>query len=158
MAMPTAATQPNSSLTKRYLVNSTNQKTNCIFFLLIGVIVLLALLPHAAFASSTGGSGLPWESPLQKLQESITGPVAFVLSLLGIVVAGSALIFGGEISGFVKTMIFVVLVVAIIIGAQNMMSSLFGRGAEIGTPKQMATITHQVNELVVPATKPAGVH
>ena len=51
--------------------------------------------------------------------------------MIGIVVAGGVLIFGGDLNGFFRTLIFVVLVMALLVGAQNMMSSFFGRGAEI---------------------------
>lgn len=53
------------------------------------------------------------------------------LSIIGIVVAGGILIFGGELNGFFRTLIFIVLVMALLVGAQNMMSTFFGRGAEI---------------------------
>ena len=46
-------------------------------------------------------------------------------------VAGGILIFGGELNGFFRTLIFIVLVMALLVGAQNMMSTFFGRGAEI---------------------------
>lgn len=77
-----------------------------------------------AFASTTGG-GLPWEGPLQTVKASITGPVAFIISLLAIVTAGVGLVFGGEFSGFIKTLLYIVLVVALIVGAVNFMS-IFG--------------------------------
>jgi type IV secretion system protein VirB2 len=57
--------------------------------------------------------------------------VAFALSLIGIVVSGGTLILGGDLNGFFRTMMFVVLVMALLVGAQNMMSTFFGRGAEI---------------------------
>ena len=41
--------------------------------LLFAVILFLPSLAHAA---STGGSGLEWETPLQKIRDSVTGPVA----------------------------------------------------------------------------------
>jgi hypothetical protein len=50
------------------------------------------------------------------------------------VVAGGILIFGGELNGFFRTLIFIVLVMALLVGAQNMMSTFFGRGAEIAGP------------------------
>ena len=54
-----------------------------------------------------------------------------LLSIIGIVVAGGVLIFGGELNGFFRTLIFIVLVMALLVGAQNMMGTFFGRGAEI---------------------------
>ncbi|EWS66550.1 conjugal transfer protein TrbC [Hydrogenophaga sp. T4] len=61
----------------------------------------------------------------------MTGPVAFALSIVGIVIAGGVLIFGGDLNGFFRTLIFIVLVMALLVGAQNMMGTFFGRGAEI---------------------------
>jgi type IV secretion system protein VirB2 len=100
----------------------------------IGRLVLLALvlsllsLPTLALANATGG-GLPYEDGLKKLTESIKGPVAFAISLIGIVAAGAALIFGGEMSGFLRTMIFLVLVIAIIVNASNLISFVGGDSA-----------------------------
>ena len=92
---------------------------------LLGLLLLLSLLmPELAHASSSGG--VPWEDPLTKVVDSITGPVAFGISVLAIVGAGCALIFGGDISGFIKTVIYIALVVALIVGAVNVLSSLFG--------------------------------
>jgi len=51
--------------------------------------------------------------------------------MVGIVVAGGALVMGGDLSGFFRTLVFIVLVLAFLVGAQNMMSNFFGRGAEI---------------------------
>jgi len=72
--------------------------------------------------ASTSSQGLPWEDPLTTIKASITGPVAMVISLLAIVAAGFALVFGGEFSGFVKSIIYVVLVIAMIVGAANILS------------------------------------
>jgi type IV secretory pathway VirB2 component (pilin) len=99
-----------------------------------GMIVLLAfvlLAPEPAFASEGTGGSLPYESWLTSLRNSVTGPVAFALSIIGIVIAGGVLIFGGDLNGFFRTLIFIVLVMALLVGAQNMMSTFFGRGAEI---------------------------
>ena len=77
----------------------------------------------SAHASSTG---LPWEDPLSKIVDSITGPVAFGGSVLGIVVAGLTLIFGGEMDGFVQKIMMIALIVSIIVGAVNLLTLLFG--------------------------------
>lgn len=100
----------------------------------IGAAILLAfilLAPHHAFASEGTGGSLPYESWLTNLRNSVTGPVAFALSIIGIVIAGGVLIFGGDLNGFFRTLIFLVLVMALLVGAQNVMSTFFGRGAEI---------------------------
>jgi len=103
-------------------------------YLYMGIIALLAiaiLAPTSAFASEGTGGSLPYESWLTNLRNSVSGPVAFTLSIIGIVVAGGVLIFGGELNGFFRTLIFIVLVMALLVGAQNMMGTFFGRGAEI---------------------------
>jgi len=99
-----------------------------------GAVILLAFVllnPHHAFASEGTGGSLPYEDWLSNLRNSVTGPVAFSLSLIGIVIAGGVLIFGGDLNGFFRTLIFLVLVMAFLVGAQNVMSTFFGRGAEI---------------------------
>lgn len=106
-------------------INST-----CWLFLLM----LLLANPDIAHASTGTGGSLPYEPWLVQLQNSVTGPVAFSLSLIGIVVAGGVLIFGGDINGFFRTLIFIVLVMALLVGAQNIMSTLFGKGAVITAP------------------------
>lgn len=103
-------------------------------FFYVGLFALLAfflLSPQLAFASEGTGGSLPYEDWLTNLRNSVTGPVAFSLSIIGIVVAGGVLIFGGELNGFFRTLIFIVLVMALLVGAQNMMSTFFGKGAEI---------------------------
>ncbi len=100
----------------------------------LGLIALLAfflLASQDAMASVGTGGSLPYETWLTNLRNSVTGPVAFTLSMIGIVVAGGILIFGGELNAFFRTMIFIVLVMALLVGAQNVMTTFFGRGAEI---------------------------
>jgi type IV secretion system protein VirB2 len=114
---------------------------------LIGAAILLALVllvPHPAFASEGTGGGLPYENWLVNLRNSVTGPVAFSLPMIGIVVSGGVLIFGGDLNGFVRSMFFVVLVMSFLVGAQNMMSSFFGRGAEIAALGDVAAPQLQV--------------
>jgi type IV secretory pathway VirB2 component (pilin) len=103
---------------------------------LVGVsVLLLAGQAHAA----TGGGGLPWEAPLTTLANSFTGPVPYAISLLGIVVSGSMVIFGGELGYFVRGLLVLVLVIAMIIAAKNFMSGLgLGAGAVVGVPHPAA--------------------
>ncbi|EAJ5683704.1 conjugal transfer protein TrbC [Campylobacter lari] len=93
-----------------------------ILFLVAGISI--------AWASTTG-AGLPWESPLQTIKASITGPVAFVVSILAMVGAGVGLVFGAEFSGFIKTLFSIVLAVSIVIGATNLISIFNTSGALI---------------------------
>ncbi|MCA2452735.1 conjugal transfer system pilin TrbC [Vibrio alginolyticus] len=101
------------------------------FYLGLFALMFLAMALQPAMASEGTGGSLPYESWLTNLRNSVTGPVAFALSMIGIVVAGGILIFGGELNAFFRTLIFLVLVMAMLVGAQNMMSTFFGRGAEL---------------------------
>jgi type IV secretion system protein TrbC len=118
------------------------KKLNLTLVLTLGLLAVV-MTPDAMATTGTGGS-LPYESWLTSLRNSVTGPVAFSLSIIGIVVAGGILIFGGELNAFFRTLIFLVLVMALLVGAQNMMTSFFGHGAELtGQPDSDAMQTEQ---------------
>ncbi|MBN8477334.1 MAG: TrbC/VirB2 family protein [Burkholderiales bacterium] len=106
----------------------------------ISLVVYFALTGHA-FASEAG-TGLEWETPFQSFYRSITGPVAFGISFLGIVVCGALLIFGGEINEFVRRMIMVILVVAVIMFAGNILRRMYAGGAAVITPAAVTQPAH----------------
>lgn len=83
-----------------------------------------------AFAG--GGGGLPWEGPLQQIQQSITGPVAGFIALAAVAVAGGMLIFGGELNDFARRLMYVVLVAGILLGATQIVGLFGASGASIG--------------------------
>ena len=85
----------------------------------------------AAKASSAGGGGLPWEGPLKKIADSLTGPVALAISLIAFVVAGGTLVFGGELSEFARRAVMVVMAVAFLVLGGQFMSTLFGVGGAL---------------------------
>lgn len=98
---------------------------------LFSLMLMLWLVSQDAYAATNAGGGLPYEDWLTALRTSVTGPVAFAISIIGIVVAGGVLIFGGELNAFFRTLIFLVLVMALIIGANNLMTGFFSASAEI---------------------------
>ncbi|HHY0408129.1 conjugal transfer protein TrbC [Vibrio parahaemolyticus] len=87
-------------------------------------VSLSLLFPGLSYAS--GSSGMPWEDPLSKIVDSVTGPIAFGIAVLGIVVAGLTLVFGGQLDGFIQKIAILALVVSLIVLATNVLSSLFG--------------------------------
>jgi len=99
-------------------------------FGVLTLLMLVCLLPEMALASEQSGGGLPYEDWLTKLRKSVSGPVAFGVSIIGVVVTGAALIFGGELNAFFRSMIFLVLVMALLVTANKIVGSFFG-GAEI---------------------------
>jgi type IV secretion system protein VirB2 len=117
----------------RFTPEASFSRATLPYLCLAVLFAYLLLVPGHAFASEGTGGSLPYETWLTNLRNSVTGPVAFSLSIIGLVVSGGTLILGGDLNGFFRTMLFVVLVMALIIGAQNTMSSFFGRGAEIAT-------------------------
>jgi type IV secretory pathway VirB2 component (pilin) len=89
-------------------------------------LFFLMLFSTIAKASQTQGSSLPYESWLKTLQESLSGPAAFSVALIGIFSCGATLIFtGGEIGRFMRSFIYIILVMTMLIGANSLMSNFF---------------------------------
>ena len=83
----------------------------------------LVLVP-AAHAS---GSSMPWEAPLQKILESIEGPVAKIVAVIIIIATGLALAFGDTSGGFRK-LIQIVFGLSIAFAASSFFLSFFSFG------------------------------
>lgn len=101
-------------------------------FIIAGPISLSSMaIPTIASASS--GGGLPWEGPLEQIQQSITGPVAGFIALAAVAVAGGMLIFGGELNDFARRLMYVVLVAGILLGASQIVGLFGATGAVISS-------------------------
>lgn len=98
-----------------------------------GAVALTALIAFASpTLASSGGGGLPWESPLQQIQESITGPVAGFIALAAVAIAGGMLIFGGELNDFARRLCYIALVGGVLLGATQIVGLFGATGATIG--------------------------
>lgn len=97
-----------------------------------GLLVLVALALTSPVLASSGGGGLPWESPLQQIQQSITGPVAGFIALAAVAIAGGMLIFGGELNDFARRLCYIALVGGVLLGATQIVSLFGATGATIG--------------------------
>jgi|WetSurMetagenome_2_1015567.scaffolds.fasta_scaffold271578_1 type IV secretion system protein TrbC len=84
--------------------------------------ILSTLLISNAHATTTG---LPWEGPLEKILDSLTGPVAKILGVLAIVIAGFGIAFGEAGSG-IRRLFQIVLGLSIAFTASSLIVSLFG--------------------------------
>ena len=98
----------------------------------LGLIAFIVVDVAAEPALAGGGGGLPWEGPLQQIQQSITGPVAGFIALAAVAVAGGMLIFGGELNDFARRLMYVVLVAGILLGATQVVGLFGASGASIG--------------------------
>lgn len=97
----------------------------------------LSILNSSPVLSAGGGGGLPWEAPLQQIQQSITGPVAGTIALAAVATAGGMLIFGGELNDFARRLIYIVLVAGILLGATQIVGLFGAGGASIGALPEM---------------------
>lgn len=115
-------------------------------FLGAGAVALVfsAMLAAPALASS-GGGGLPWESPLQQIQQSITGPVAGFIALAAVAIAGGMLIFGGELNDFARRLCYIALVGGVLLGATQIVGLFGATGATIDSlePSILERLTSQ---------------
>ncbi|OPY75011.1 MAG: TrbC/VIRB2 family protein [Syntrophorhabdus sp. PtaU1.Bin050] len=88
-------------------------------FLILGMILLLPVLANAS------GSGLPWETPLQKILDSISGPVAKIAGVIAICLTGLGLAFG-EGGGLLRKCLGIVFGLSIAFSASSFGLSFFG--------------------------------
>nr|AAP82050.1 putative mating pair formation protein [Stenotrophomonas maltophilia] len=109
-------------------------------FLMMLLFLCAAQVMASDAGSGGGGSGLPWEKPIEKIVASISGPVAFGISLLGLIGAGAGLIWGGEMSTFMKTLLYVVLVISLIVFAKGLIGGALFSGASL--PDGVMTYLH----------------
>jgi len=87
----------------------------------------------AAPANASGGSGLPWDAPIQRITDAVSGPVAFGFAFMGLVALGVRWIYGGDLGPVAKGLMTLVIGVAILAGAASFLSVLFGlSGAAVG--------------------------
>lgn len=97
------------------------------------VLTAMAIGLHGEPVFAGSGGGLPWEGPLERIQESITGPVAGFIALAAVAVAGGMLIFGGELNDFARRLMYIVLVAGILLGATQIVQLFGATGASIAS-------------------------
>ena len=74
--------------------------------------------------ANAAGSGMPWEAPLQRILESIEGPVAKVIAVVVIIVTGLSLAFG-DMGGGLRRMLQIVFGLSIAFAATSFFLSFF---------------------------------
>jgi len=94
----------------------------------VALLAFILLFPEQAHANTAGGSGLPWETPIQRFVDSMLGPVSLAMVLIGFVGGVFGFMTGGEINGFVRAMVVMILSGSILLAAKPFISSVFGVG------------------------------
>ena len=89
-----------------------------------GLFVSMAVLAAKAQAA---GSGMPWEQPLEKVLESVQGPVAKIVAVIIIITTGLTLAFGETAGGF-RRLIQIVFGLSIAFAASSFFLSFFSFG------------------------------
>lgn len=92
--------------------------------LVIAMALIAAVLLATYSPAHAAGSGMPWEAPLQRILESIEGPVAKVVAVVTIVVTGLSLAFGDMGGGF-RRLIQIVFGLSIAFAATSFFLSFF---------------------------------
>ena len=98
-----------------------------------GRAMLLILMAYAfsVQANAAPAGALPWEKPMTAIATSLTGPVAYAIGLIGIAIAGGAMLWGGELTEFGRRACMIGLVVSVLVFAAPMLASAFGVAAAL---------------------------
>ena len=88
--------------------------------LFVGVVLV-------ASAAQAAGSGMPWEAPLQKVLDSVQGPVAKIVAVIIIITTGLTLAFGETAGGF-RRLIQIIFGLSIAFAASSFFLSFFSFG------------------------------
>ena len=114
-----------------------------------GFFALAALIGSAVSFAAETGSNLPWEGPLNTLVTSLTGPVAYAISVIAIVALGATLAFAsGEMGETMKRLLQIGIAVCLVVFAAQVMSSFIGQAAEVSLLQPVRVIAQPALRLV----------
>src|ERR1700744_2608800 len=107
------------------------------------MVAFMAAGYSGAFAAETE-TNLPWEGPLTTLVTSLTGPVAYAISVIAIVALGATLAFrGGEMGETMAHLLQAGIAVCLVVFAAQVMTSFIGQSAEIAMLQPVHTIARE---------------
>jgi type IV secretion system protein VirB2 len=90
-------------------------------------LTIFAAIAVASAEAHAAGSGMPWEEPLQKVLDSVQGPVAKIVAVIIIITTGLTLAFGETAGGF-RRLIQIVFGLSIAFAASSFFLSFFSFG------------------------------
>lgn len=99
---------------------------------LAAACTVCALLPAPVFAAAAGGSGMPYSSGLSTFKTSVTGEVAGIIALIGVVAGVAAYLYQGVLDPLLMKIVQVVIAVCIIGGAVTFLTTMGVSGAVVG--------------------------
>jgi type IV secretion system protein VirB2 len=120
-----------------------------------GTLRVALMVAFMAAAGSSGalaaetGTNLPWEGPLTTLVTSLTGPVAYAISVIAIVALGATLAFrGGEMGETMRHLLQAGIAVCLVVFAAQVMTSFIGQSAEIAALSPSGAVAQPVLAVV----------
>ena len=112
------------------------------------VAFMAAAGSSGSFAAETG-TNLPWEGPLTTLVTSLTGPVAYAISVIAIVALGATLAFrGGEMGETMRHLLQAGIAVCLVVFAAQVMTSFIGQSAEIAALSPLGAVAQPILAVV----------
>lgn len=84
-----------------------------------------------ALEAHASNSGLPWEKPMTAIGNSLSGPVAYSIGLIGIVASGATMLFGHDLPEFARKGAMLGLGAGTLVFAAPLLQSAFGVSAAI---------------------------
>lgn len=106
---------------------------NIIFFIMGSLS--LTLISFTALA----GTAFPWEGPLSQLSQNLTTSTSSSIALIGLFVAGGALVFGGDLAAFAKKVTWMCLAISLMLSGGALIN-IIGNGAALPPPAAAALI------------------
>lgn len=92
-------------------------------------IMALLLLPDLALAAAAGGGGMPYSGGLTTFRTSVTGEIAGIICLIGVIGAVAAYLLQGMLDGLMMSIVRVVIGACIIGGAAAFLTTVGVTGA-----------------------------
>lgn len=108
-----------------------NKFKKVLVLLLMTLICIACILPATLASASTtarsGADALPWETPLEKIVNSLTGFWAYAVIIIAFVASAAMMFFGqAEMQGWVRNLVFLIMVASFLVGGGMFAKNVLG--------------------------------